>query len=78
VASEAVRTYMFLKQTQFDDTLETDFGATASTFQDTAARVQNLLAEVTPDQVIVATDSLPAIFNDWLTNLISTYPAGCQ
>ncbi|KAK7461770.1 hypothetical protein VKT23_008201 [Stygiomarasmius scandens] len=54
------------------------FGATASTFQDTAARVQNLLAEVTPDQVIVATDSLPAIFNDWLTNLISTYPAGCQ
>ncbi|KAF5360156.1 hypothetical protein D9758_011368 [Tetrapyrgos nigripes] len=53
------------------------FAATSNIFQQTALDVQNLLSEITPNSVVVQTDSLPAIFNSWLRGLISTYPAGC-
>ncbi|KAK7439520.1 hypothetical protein VKT23_017449 [Stygiomarasmius scandens] len=53
------------------------FQGTAGIFKQTALDVQKLLSEITPDSVIIQTDSLPAIFNSWLRALISTYPAGC-
>ena len=54
-----------------------DFQTTSNIFQATALRVQNLLAEITPDVVPDETNSIPMIFNNWLRNLISTYPSGC-
>ncbi|KAJ7734350.1 hypothetical protein DFH07DRAFT_928493 [Mycena maculata] len=50
------------------------FGATAATFQATALRVQNLLAEITPT---TPDANLPVEFNNWLRGLIATYPTGC-
>ncbi|KAJ6597670.1 hypothetical protein DFH09DRAFT_1071651 [Mycena vulgaris] len=50
------------------------FGNTAATFQATALRVQNLLAEITPDSPDA---NLPTEFNSWLRGLISNYPTGC-
>ncbi|KAF7311921.1 Glucan 1,3-beta-glucosidase [Mycena indigotica] len=53
------------------------FAGTTQIFQDTALRVQNLLSEITPTDVLADDASLPLMFNTWLTNLINTYPAGC-
>ncbi|KAJ6505021.1 hypothetical protein C8R45DRAFT_1090781 [Mycena sanguinolenta] len=53
------------------------FGGTSQIFQATALRVQNLLSEITPSEVLVDDASLPLLFNQWLTNLINTYPNGC-
>ncbi|KAJ7814784.1 hypothetical protein B0H14DRAFT_3476798 [Mycena olivaceomarginata] len=50
------------------------FGATAATFRATALRVQNRLAQITPDTPAV---NLPVQFNNWLRDLAATYPAGC-
>ncbi|KAJ7861738.1 hypothetical protein B0H14DRAFT_2741766 [Mycena olivaceomarginata] len=50
------------------------FGATAATFRATALRVQNRLAQITPDTPAV---NLPVRFNNWLRDLAATYPAGC-
>jgi hypothetical protein len=55
-----------------------DFSDTATIFLNTALQVQNLLAEITPTQVPDPTLSIPGIFNEWLENLIDTYPSGCQ
>jgi len=52
------------------------FDVNSAVFRDTAQRVQNLLAEVTPTTPI--NPSLPTTFNKWLRNLISTYPNGCM
>ncbi|KAJ6553056.1 hypothetical protein B0H19DRAFT_1263474 [Mycena capillaripes] len=51
-----------------------DFGATAAIFRATALNVQNHLAEVTPD---TPEANLPVEFNEWLRQLVATYPAGC-
>ncbi|KAJ7093562.1 hypothetical protein C8R44DRAFT_989954 [Mycena epipterygia] len=58
--------------------LGTYFSDTATTFLNTALQVQNLLAEITPTQVPDPTLSIPGIFNEWLENLIDTYPSGYQ
>ncbi|KAJ7836223.1 hypothetical protein B0H13DRAFT_2368937 [Mycena leptocephala] len=58
--------------------LGTYFSDTATIFLNTALQVQNLLAEITPTQVPDPTLSIPGIFNEWLENLIDTYPSGCQ
>ncbi|KAJ7651433.1 hypothetical protein FB45DRAFT_1079260 [Roridomyces roridus] len=50
------------------------FGNTAAIFQATALRVQNLLAEITPD---TPDANLPVEFNAWLRSLVATYPDGC-
>ncbi|KAJ7617123.1 hypothetical protein FB45DRAFT_1063656 [Roridomyces roridus] len=50
------------------------FGGTADVFRATALRVQNLLAEITPD---TPDANLPVEFNGWLRGLVATYPAGC-
>ncbi|KAF8631388.1 hypothetical protein AX15_002419 [Amanita polypyramis BW_CC] len=53
------------------------FQDTSSIFQDTAAKVQQLLSEITPSTPAEDDASLPLIFNQWLETLIDTYPAGC-
>ncbi|KAG7094916.1 hypothetical protein E1B28_005722 [Marasmius oreades] len=53
------------------------FGSTSGIYRATAERVQNLLSEVTPDNVIEPTQSLPMIFNSWLRGTVSAYPNGC-
>ncbi|KAK7013723.1 chitin synthase, partial [Favolaschia claudopus] len=50
------------------------FDNTAATFQATALRVQNRLAQITPNTPDV---NLPVAFNAWLRTLIQTYPLGC-
>lgn len=52
-----------------------DFGATAATFQNTAAQFQLVLAAVTP--VTPVTPSIPADFNNWLRGVVAGYPNGC-
>ncbi|KAK6995928.1 chitin synthase [Favolaschia claudopus] len=52
----------------------TYFGHTAAIFQATALRVQNCLAQITPNTPDV---NLPVAFNVWLRTLIQTYPLGC-
>lgn len=54
-----------------------DFADTADMFLATALQVQNLLAEITPTSVPDDELSIPGIFNEWLFNLIGTYPTGC-
>ncbi|KAJ7821382.1 hypothetical protein B0H14DRAFT_2831454 [Mycena olivaceomarginata] len=53
------------------------FGGTAPIFREIALRVQNFLSEITPSDVIDDDSSLPLQFNNWLTNLVNTYPNGC-
>ncbi|KAJ7061667.1 hypothetical protein C8F01DRAFT_987065, partial [Mycena amicta] len=53
------------------------FARSSQIFEASALRVQNLLSEITPTEVIVDDASLPLMFNTWLTNLINTYPSGC-
>ncbi|KAJ7053167.1 pectate lyase superfamily protein-domain-containing protein [Mycena amicta] len=53
------------------------FAGTSQIFESTALRVQDLLSEITPDDVLVDDASIPLMFNTWLTNLINTYPNGC-
>ncbi|KAF8199218.1 hypothetical protein K438DRAFT_1583339, partial [Mycena galopus ATCC 62051] len=50
------------------------FGSTSNIFQATALRVQNLLAEITPNSPDA---NLPVEYNAWLRDLIATYPGGC-
>ncbi|KAK7013733.1 chitin synthase [Favolaschia claudopus] len=54
--------------------LGTYFGSTAATFQATALRIQNRLAQVTPSTPDI---NLPVAFNSWLRSLVNSYPAGC-
>lgn len=54
------------------------FAATASTFRTTAANFQQVLSQITPSETIAYTaQSLPAMFNTWLTQTVSGYPNGC-
>ncbi|KAJ7186423.1 hypothetical protein C8R46DRAFT_275140 [Mycena filopes] len=53
------------------------FAGTSQIFSATAQRVQNLLSEITPSTVLVQDESLPLVFNNWLQNLLNTYPNGC-
>ncbi|EIW75803.1 hypothetical protein CONPUDRAFT_169072 [Coniophora puteana RWD-64-598 SS2] len=53
------------------------FQETASVFQATALRIQNLLSWITPTDVPDSTASIPLIFNTWLRNTVAAYPAGC-
>ncbi|KAF7372867.1 Glucan 1,3-beta-glucosidase [Mycena sanguinolenta] len=53
------------------------FGGSSQIFNATALSVQNLLSEITPSSVPKNDASLPLLFNQWLTNLINTYPNGC-
>ncbi|KAJ6459998.1 hypothetical protein C8R45DRAFT_842971 [Mycena sanguinolenta] len=53
------------------------FSGTSQIFLETALRVQTLLSVITPDRVPKDDGSLPLLFNQWLTNLINTYPNGC-
>ncbi|KAJ7059263.1 pectate lyase superfamily protein-domain-containing protein [Mycena amicta] len=53
------------------------FAGTSQIFEATAQRVQDLLSEITPNDVLVNDASIPLMFNTWLTNLINTYPNGC-
>ncbi|KAK7013688.1 chitin synthase [Favolaschia claudopus] len=54
--------------------LGTYFSNTAGIFQATALRVQNRLAQITPNTPDV---NLPVAFNAWLRALLPTYPLGC-
>ncbi|KAF9259319.1 hypothetical protein L218DRAFT_1059448 [Marasmius fiardii PR-910] len=53
------------------------FGTTSQIFRDTAERVQNALSEVTPNTVPDNTQSIPMMFNRWLTGVVRDYPNGC-
>ncbi|KAF9048362.1 hypothetical protein BDZ89DRAFT_1126933 [Hymenopellis radicata] len=53
------------------------FGQTSGIFASTAARFQQLLSEVTPRTILDNSRSLPVLFRDWLTSIVSQYPAGC-
>ncbi|KAJ7921864.1 hypothetical protein B0H13DRAFT_1707980 [Mycena leptocephala] len=53
------------------------FGQTSGIFANTAAAFQQLLSEVTPRTIPDNTRSLPVLFRDWLTGILSQYPAGC-
>ncbi|KAK7043324.1 chitin synthase [Favolaschia claudopus] len=54
--------------------LGTYFGSTGATFQATALRIQNRLAQITPSTPDI---NLPVAFNSWLRSLVNSYPAGC-
>ncbi|KAJ7600240.1 hypothetical protein C8J56DRAFT_768520, partial [Mycena floridula] len=54
------------------------FAQTSGVFSATAARIQALLAEITPDSPPDPEESLPLLFDHWLENLIATYPSGCS
>ncbi|KAI0027189.1 hypothetical protein K488DRAFT_62410 [Vararia minispora EC-137] len=58
--------------------LGTYFGRTSSIFQNTASQMQNLLSEITPDSVFNPTQSLPALFYEWLLETVQAYPNGCM
>ncbi|CAK5284108.1 unnamed protein product [Mycena citricolor] len=53
------------------------FAATAPIFAATAAQFQQILSKATPSVVFDPTASLPLIFYNWLSNLLSAYPNGC-
>ena len=54
-----------------------DFGFTSGIFRNTASQVQELLSEITPDMVVDPTQSLPAMFYQWLSDTLQDYPDGC-
>lgn len=51
---------------------------TSGTFRNTAAQVQQILSEVTPDRVIDDSNSLPMLFYQWLDTTLQAYPQGCR
>lgn len=68
-----------LRQTEhtLTDRWPTDFDQTSDIFQNTATQVQQILAQVTPNDVTDEENSLPLLFWDWLNNALQAYPDGC-
>lgn len=55
-----------------------DFNETSEIFQNTAAQVQQILAQVTPTDVIDDYNNLSVLFWTWLNSILQAYPGGCS